>query len=315
MKKFFAFLAVTLSVVEGRAQANVYHPFPDSAIWRVDVFVNSAFNGGCFAGYYFHYYTSGDTLINSIVHRKLYKSFVYRTSSGPMAPCDPIPPYGFSGYVGALRDDSVFNKVFFVFPNTNNDALLYNYNLNVGDTIKGFITNYCNTIILSEDSVLISGQYRRRWNCNACGDSSQYIIQGTGTSYGLIEKFTNNSGSTWSYLICVKDSSSTLFVSGYSSAMGCNLILTESAEVSFKNNLQIFPNPSTGIFTLTSSEKFSSVEISDVLGNVVKKSNALTPPSTPLGMTFDLSFRPKGIYFIKVMDEKGNFGVKKIILL
>jgi hypothetical protein len=111
------------------------------------------------------------------------------------------------------------------------------------------------------------------------------------------------------HLVCVKDSTSTLFVSGYNSAWGCNLIYAGTHEIIFENNFLISPNPSTGIFTLSSSQNISSIEISDVLGNQVFKSQVTSHKEE-----IDLSSHPKGIYFVKVMDKKGNFGVKKIIL-
>jgi hypothetical protein len=81
MRKFLRiillFLAVSLSQAEGRTQTNVYHPFSDSAVWRVDYYYDEPFQSNwCFVNYYFQYYTSGDTLINSSVHKKIYRSFV-----------------------------------------------------------------------------------------------------------------------------------------------------------------------------------------------------------------------------------------------
>ena len=312
MKKFLLILFVIASAAkQSHTQTNVYHPFPDSAFWRIDVVINAVQNGGCQAHYNFHYYTSGDTLINSSVHRKVYKSFVYLTSSGPASPCDPAPPIGYSGYVGALRDDSVANKTFFVPQNKSIDTLLYNYNLKVGDTLQGLICDAynCCIVVLNVDSVLISGLYRKRWMFNACGNNNQYIIEGIGTSAGLIEGITGGN-----YLVCVKESANALFVSGHSSAIGCNLIYAGINEIKIVNDFTIFPNPTTGIFTLSSSEKISSIEITDILGNVIKKFHASTLPSTPLGMTIDLSSHQKGIYFLKAEDEKGNFGVRKIVL-
>jgi hypothetical protein len=77
-----------------------------------------------------------------------------------------------SGYIGALRDDIIANKTFLVFQNKN-DTLLYDYNLKAGDTLKGVITFSCNNVILSVDSVLVNGQYRKRWNYKDCDSINQ----------------------------------------------------------------------------------------------------------------------------------------------
>ena len=75
------------------------------------------------------------------------------------------------------------------------------------------------------------------------------------------------------------------------------------------NSISIYPNPSLGIFTLSSSKKILSIEISDVLGNIIFKSVIKN-----LQPEINISSQSKGIYFVKVTDDKGNFGVKKIIL-
>jgi hypothetical protein len=309
MKKTLLFIFISLSF-RLFAQTNVYHPFPDSAFWRVDILVDSPFAGGCLAIYYFQYYPSGDTLINAYVHKKIYKSFVFLSSSGPNSPCNPIPPFQNPGYVGALRDDSVANKAFFVFPSKNNDTLLYDYNLNIGDTIKGFIGSNCIAVIQSLDSVLINGKYRNRWNYNSCGNTNQYLIQGIGTSYGLIEIFTSDpANQIWGRLVCVKDSISTLFISGsgYNSSMGCNLILNGTPEINFENNFKISPNPCTGIFTINSSEKFQ-YSVYDVFGREVFQSTSLNQTAT-----LDLTSYPKGIYFVRGKAGDKIFA-RKVIL-
>ena len=75
-------------------------------------------------------------------------------------------------------------------------------------------------------------------------------------------------------------------------------------------SMQISPNPSTGIFNLTPAVKISQLLIMDVLGSQVYYSAG----STPLSVAFDLSFLPKGIYFLKATDANGNLGVRKIII-
>jgi len=109
-------------------------------------------------------------------------------------------------------------------------------------------------------------------------------------------------------LRCYYDSTFGLYNNGVSAS--CNYIYNGINEVDFSSSISISPNPTTGIFTLSSSEKISRLVITDILGNVAHSSTHLLNNST----TIDLSGNPKGIYFVKVMDEKGNFGVKKIVL-
>lgn len=60
-------------------------------------------------------------------------------------------------------------------------------------------------------------------------------------------------------------------------------------------NVNVYPNPSSGVFTVTNDSKISTIEISDVSGRLVlsKNVNAVTTD-------FDLTEHAKGIYFVKV---------------
>jgi len=81
-------------------------------------------------------------------------------------------------------------------------------------------------------------------------------------------------------------------------------------EVSSNDFFSVYPNPTTGQFTIHNSQfKIQNVLITDILGNIIN-SMAVNRQSS----VFDLTGQPKGIYFIKVTDENGNFGVKKIVL-
>lgn len=75
-------------------------------------------------------------------------------------------------------------------------------------------------------------------------------------------------------------------------------------------SFSVFPNPTTGEIQLAVGNlQLAKVQVTDVLGNLVK-SFGINHSSPAL----DLKGNPKGIYFVKVMDEAGNFGVKKIII-
>ncbi len=69
--------------------------------------------------------------------------------------------------------------------------------------------------------------------------------------------------------------------------------------------LKIFPNPTTGIFTIEwrHNEKLSdvSIEVFNMQGNMIYLNNAIEASQ----LMIDLSARPPGVYFVRVvMDEK-----------
>ena len=75
-----------------------------------------------------------------------------------------------------------------------------------------------------------------------------------------------------------------------------------------ENRINIFPNPSNGIFSIKSENKISFVKIMNVFGECIYKSLMLNAQSL-----IDLSSQPKGIYFIRINNESGNTTKKLII--
>lgn len=178
MKQFllFCFYLTTLLAI---GQTSVYHPFPDNnAVW------NFHFQANCFSmgdgNDYYSINFSGDTLINSQTYHKLTTPFVETYSTGS---CSGT----LTGYKGAIRQDITAKKVFIVPPTETTEELLYDFNMQVGDTVKGYIATIyppADTVI-SIDSVLVGSTYRKRWNINNCYNI--YIIEGVGSTYGLLE--------------------------------------------------------------------------------------------------------------------------------
>ncbi|MGE0635696.1 MAG: T9SS type A sorting domain-containing protein [Bacteroidia bacterium] len=296
------------------AQTNVYHPFSDSAVWRIDYVHNTLVQYQCNIHYYFQDYSSGDTLINAQVYKKIKRSYIY-IDTVLCSNSTSAPNIIGTGYIGALRDDTLANKAFFLFPNTDTDSLLYDYNLNVGDTMDGFISRAPwdnNRIVLSIDSVLITGEYRKRWNFDSIntpvGNDPFYLIQGIGTSCGLIELATTYSlDFTKRFLVCVYDSSGSLFVSGYNSEQGCKPIVESVNEVNILNALNLYPNPASTIINIQSlvNSPWSMVTIHNTQGALVYHSIFDIERST-----FDISQFPSGLYYLHLQSGEG-VAVKK----
>jgi len=88
-----------------------------------------------------------------------------------------------------------------------------------------------------------------------------------------------------------------------------------------KSEYFLSPNPSTGIFSLQLNENAGEVFIYNPLGQVVYEmdnikwpmANGNTSAINPQPLTIDISSRPAGIYFIKVISE-GNIYTEKVVL-
>jgi len=316
MKKLILILTVSFALTTAQGQTNVYHSFPDSAVWRVDHHSHYNLQYPFDVKYYFQYYMTGDTLINLNVYKKIFESYVKVDVILWTYPTDP-PTSTNAHYVGALRDDSLANMTFFVLPNSNADSLLYDYNLSVGDTVKGLTSTYPSIytmVVSSVDSVLINGQYRTKWNINNFwGSDSIYIIEGIGSSTGLIEQLYSYAIEfTDRYLVCVKDSSNTLFVSDYNSDMGCNLIYEGLNETHSNNSFNCYPNPFTSqtTFQIDKGFKNATLTVYNSFGQRVTQYDNIS------GQTFTLNRENmrSGVYFFILLQEGITVGTGKLIL-
>ena len=63
------------------------------------------------------------------------------------------------------------------------------------------------------------------------------------------------------------------------------------------NNISVFPNPSTGLFTLQNLENVNTIEVYDMAGKLIHQSVA-----TQATTTIDLGGKEQGIYFYKIIQ-------------
>ena len=75
------------------------------------------------------------------------------------------------------------------------------------------------------------------------------------------------------------------------------------------NKIVVSPNPSAGSFNFSSLDKDNSIEIFDLTGKIIYRSNQKNT-----SCTIDLSDKDKGIYFYKVISNKKDRFSGKIIL-
>ena len=74
-----------------------------------------------------------------------------------------------------------------------------------------------------------------------------------------------------------------------------------TVDKSLKSTTKIFPNPSTGVFTVINSENINSMEIYDATGKLIKQLKA-----TGKEQEVNLTSVQKGIYYIKTNSSTGK---------
>lgn len=305
MKKLTLAILI-LSAISVKSQTTMYHPFPDSsAMWNINY--HWMFDAISHDENYSITF-SGDTIINSLAYHKLIVPKIqgFHNNGGGNY-------YSFwdSGYyAGSIRQDTAIRTVFFVPPNDSIEWLLYDFNMSVGDTVKGYLVDSSSvTYIVQEvDSELIDNIYRKRWGSPSY---QLYFIEGIGSMRGLIKKFVFMGGvASESYFVqCFAQNDSTVYPE---SGVSCELITS-----AYEKNMQPFaisvsPNPLSSYATVQLSPQFSYSEmfIYNQLGVLVYNEKI----DQESFHHFNRKNLPSGIYFMQFINKKGEAATLKFVV-
>jgi len=98
-------------------------------------------------------FITGDTVINGLIYHKLEENGIFEWEAYPI-PISSGSYLYFHQYAGCFRED---NKViYYISPTGTAENYLYNFNLNVGDTLpSNILTNGNYTMITRIDSIQI----------------------------------------------------------------------------------------------------------------------------------------------------------------
>jgi hypothetical protein len=124
-----------------------------------------------------------------------------------------------------------------------------------------------------------------------------------GEKYIIIGNFKNDSTSSTRYVGYTKDNASAYYyiddvIVSTDSLEGVNELITHNDE-----QLKIFPNPSTGIFTfnLSNNNEKANLTIYNMIGENIYNTQFNTSTTQ-----IDLSNKPAGIYLYRIVSEKGE---------
>lgn len=305
--------------------AQLYQPFPtDSAVWR-----QSSANWN-YPNYFqrdYNYFIKGDTLVSGNVYHKVYKTlistdYVLGSPLGPFNLVNGPTVVDSNKYVGSIRED-LSKRVYFL-PDTittTSEILLYDFNLNVGDTLAYSYNNSSYFLghnhVSAIDSVMVGTQYHKRFIISGSLGYANYtsIVEGVGGSFGLLEMMIDPF--EWSdNLICYTYNGQQVWADSIGhppTYIPANCSLPSPVGISEHGEtfpVTIFPNPTTGIVTIkTSFSEKSSVEIVGVLGKRIYQSE-----QPGFEFVIDLAHQPKGIYFLNVRSGNKISKTQKIVL-
>jgi hypothetical protein len=278
--------------------AQVYKPFPTSgATWRE---YQNGYQCDCCSDY--QLFINGDTVINTMTYHKLRKTgmMYFEDLNGN---CHPIFWYNINQYAGGFRNDSINKRVYYFPPYALNETLLYDFNLNLGDTTVTYLSEFIGEswVVTNVDSVLIGNEYHRRLQLNDCLDKPLHIIEGVGSTFGLLSPFI--CWEPWyehvSNLMCFKQDNQTVYPDPN---IDCQLVSSVNQIDDFNQDVHvsIFPNPSNDNLSITSSLMDFHICIINESGQLLYKKK-VDSNSTQI----DISTWKNGQYFIE-LSKNGN---------
>jgi hypothetical protein len=295
-------LIITFLYLSNISFAQTYLSFPDSAVTWVNAQYDWVWLGGGTGSptkvlnHVDNYCMSGkDTTINAIQYSKL----------------------NFCGgnYKGGIRDQN--GKVYYVPKDSTTEFLLYDFTLNQGDEVTYYMESpFSNTMMLDKatvgrvDTTQIDGINRRRISLGA-----GKWIEGIGNTMGLFSEVSDNVSLYARELYCMSLNNNILIenmqVLANSKAGSCPLNVSIKEEIRDDLNLSVYPNPSTGAFTVLLNNNYAdyTISVSNMLGEVLIKEK-----NNSNKIEIDLSGNPQGIYFISFANDK-NIITQKIIKL
>jgi hypothetical protein len=205
-----------------------------------------------------------------------------------------------------LREDIASKKVYIKTQAT--ESLLYDYSLNLGDTISP-LSAY---VLRKIDSVrTIDGKRRKRFIFTSFVPDTIVWIESIGDVFDPFDIFVRQS--VPSRLVCVSKNERLAYdiMSGYAiEGMTCsrvNNLFTSVNEYNLNTALQLYPNPVENQLFVKSSEVLTQGKFSvfDVLGRaVLTKDFSLIAPQTEYGL--DVQNLVSGFYILKLHSVEGK---------
>jgi len=294
MKKPLLFILLFISCYGGYSQ--VYIPMPaDSATWRYRIYTDD------FLEDFMLLLNGADTFANGYTYHQVFSRTYFQP--GPFSGYPPIVPETASYpdiYYGGIRESS--KQVFFL--GDTHEELIYDFNAVVGDSIPGFTSKYLVTAI---DSVLLAGVYHKRYLTN---DTSFYVIEGVGSSMGLLPDLTNGAGDIaffcFTYppvVFSPMDTAPCTYIYPYDYAAATPVINSQTPEVN------VYPVPATEVLHIT-------LPVNGILQAAIINYIGQEVWSGSINGQFDIPVAtwPRGFYYLRIEDEQKGIVVKKVVV-
>jgi len=260
---------------------------------------NSWYYLSCFEGCYTELYcTHGDTTIGGLNYK------VFGMCNNP------------SGTF--LREDTSERKVYQRF-NQNVELLMYDFNLQVGDSImlQDYFSYFDGTNF--HDSIIDKGLYhldsiklvnisigiRKSFIFHSSLYSPLIWIEGVGTLGYPLQSFSIQMPQ-WNEINCFYKNDTLIYQSLLSQSYSACSIYLNINEIAI-NSIELYPNPTTNEIIISNTELFKNYKLYDLFGKILFANDICDK-----NLIIDLKTLPSGIYLLKLTGNN-RILTKKII--
>lgn len=306
MKKGKISLVLTFVIQSFILCAQDYITFPsENASWNVTTYISGDCNPliGDNCQYTDKFIVKGDTLINNEKYSKVY--VVEGTNIDNRT------------YIGGLREDNS-HKVFYIgniyfdsyvcdsLLNDSVETLLYDFGLNIGDSIRNLNFNCAKESVYNIDSIEYAGKLRKRFTIQRYGTSNDnYWIEGVGSTKGLFYPLLNWFEWNWE-LTCFEDN-----ISDWT-ASECITPGIENIN-STKIIVNLYPNPLINESKLDWDRNIISPYLIEVYNLIGEKVISIESVDNEVILKRSF-FANKGLYFINLITDKERITKRLIVM-
>lgn len=203
-------------------------------------------------------------------------------------------------FIGGTRQNISERRVFYYDNEDNQEYLLYDFDLKVGDTLEYAynMDNDYSLVVLFTDSILLGGEYRKRFQFTNYGEYDLYLIEGIGSTTGLFNWLPNDL-----HLQCFRHNGESIYPDGET----CEVL--EINEM-MHTHINVYPNPASSYITVCQKSKgLKKIELYDSLGKRVKFVS-----SNEIISIINVADLNKGIYFLNIKEDGNQVYSEKLII-
>jgi hypothetical protein len=215
-----------------------------------------------------------------------------------------------------VREDTTAGMVYYRYPAFGDTAerILYNYNLNIGDTLQ-YSASIADSVI-AIDSVLMNGVYHKTFDFTSKagrGSRTYTVIEGIGTSnHPVYPMFIGSCFEFTESLLCFRQNGFPPSVtikrngcfSGGGSFMNCSTIDVKSPG-NTSHSMVISPNPATSQLSIAAAASLNAghtISVYDAVGRCIYKGNS---EPNKAAIMLNTSEWADGLYMVVVRDNSG----------